>query len=136
MVWDECTDLASLGRYIAGDAKTYQVPLYMQTEVKYFARGSAGAYTGFEGNQIYCFGGTLMVDGKQIYHMVMYVTEEILYRKEKFISRDDEDGVIAHYNNVRLSCPIEDTHCVGGDVTYVWRVSLAEHCPLYHVQNF
>ena len=77
-----------------------------------------------------------MVDGKQIYHMVMYVTEEILYRKEKFVSRDDEDGVIAHYDNVRLSCPIEDTHCVGGDVTYVWRVPLAEHCPLYHVRNF
>ena len=48
MVWDECTDLASLDRYIAGDGKTYQVPLYMQTEVKYFARGSAGAYTGLK----------------------------------------------------------------------------------------
>ena len=46
-----------------------------------------------------------MIDGKEIYNMVMYVTEEILYRKEKFVSRDDEDGVIAHYDNVRLSCP-------------------------------
>ena len=68
--------------------------------------------------------------------MVMYVTEEILYRHEKFISRDDEDGVIAHYDNIRLTCPIEDKHCVGGDVIYVWRIPMKAHCPLYHVRNF
>ena len=63
-------------------------------------------------------------------------TEEILYRSEKFISGDDEDGIIAHYVNVRLTCPIEDEHCVGGDVTHVWPIPLKDHCPLYHVRNF
>ena len=79
-------------------------------EIRYFGLGSATTYTGFEGHQITCSGGTLMVDGEEIHHMVMHVTEEVLYRDEKFISRDDEDGVIAHYDNVRLSCPIEDKH--------------------------
>ena len=59
-----------------------------------------------------------------------------MFRKEKFISRDDEDGVIAHYDNIQLTCPIEDSHCVGGDVTYVWHVPINDHCPLYHVRNF
>ena len=136
MVWDECNDLASLGRYVAGDGKIYQVALNIQMEVRYFALGSATTYTGFEGHQITCSGGTLMVDGEEIHHMVMHVTKEILYRNEKFISRDDEDGVIAHYDNIRVSCPIEDKHCVGGDVAYVWRIPLKTHCPLYHVRNF
>ena len=65
--------------------------------------------------------------------MVMYVTEEILYHAEKFSSRDDGDEVIAHFDNVQLSYPIEDSHCVGGDVTFVWRVPLTDHCPLYHI---
>ena len=60
--------------------------------------------------------------GLEIDNMVMYVTEEPLYRDEKFISREDDDGIIAHYNNVRLTCPAEDSHCVGGDVTYICRV--------------
>ena len=77
-----------------------------------------------------------MVDGSEIDNMVMYVTEEILHRSEKFISRDDEDGVIAHFDHVRLSCPIEDSHGVGGEITYVWHVPLTNHCPLYHVRNF
>ena len=124
MVWDECKDLADLGRYIAGDGKTYKAALNTRMEVRYFALGSATAYTGFEGNQITCSGGTLMVDGEEIHHIVMHVTEEILCRDEKFISRDDDDGVIAHYDNIQLSCPIEDKHCVGGDVTYVWRIPL------------
>ena len=66
----------------------------------------------------------------------MYVTEEILVRDEKFISREEDDGVIAHYNNVRLTCPAEDSHCVGGDVTYIWRMPIKAHCPLYHVRKF
>ena len=37
-----------------------------------------------------------MVDGSEIDNMVMYVTEEILHRSKKFISRDDEDVVSAH----------------------------------------
>ena len=134
--WDKCKELASMGRYIAGDSRTYEIPINTRTEVPYFAYGSATAYTGFEGNQISCSGGALLIDGKEIHHMVMYVTEEILYRNEKFVSRDDEDGVIAHFDNIRLTCPIEDKHCVSGDVTYVWRIPMKEHCPLYHVRNF
>ena len=68
--------------------------------------------------------------------MVMYVTEELLYQDEKFISREDDDCIIAHYNNVQQTCPAEDSHCVGGDVMYIWRVPLKEHCPLYHVLKF
>ena len=68
--------------------------------------------------------------------MVMYVTEELLYRDEKFISRKDDDRIIAHYNNVWLTCPAENSHCVGGDVTYIWRMPLKSHCPLYHVRKF
>ena len=44
--WDQCKELASLGRYIAGDDKTYEVALNTRTEVPYFAYGSATAYTG------------------------------------------------------------------------------------------
>ena len=77
----------------------------------------------------------LLVDGLEIHNMVMYVTEELLYRDEKFISREEDDGIIAHYNNVRLTCPAEDSNCVGGDVTYTWRVPIKTHCPLYHVRN-
>ena len=133
--WNRCKDLATLHHYIAEDLKTYEIPINIRTEVQYFAIGSATAYTGWEGNQITCSGGELVVDGKKINHIVMYVTEEILYRKEKFILREDEDGIFAHYDNVRLTCPVEDEHCVGGEVTYVWRVPLADHCPLYHVRN-
>ena len=68
--------------------------------------------------------------------MVMYVTEELLYRNEKFISREDDDGIIAQYNNDRLTCPAEDNHCAGGDVSYVWHVPLKIHCPLNHVRKF
>ena len=64
------------------------------------------------------------------------MTEELLYHDKKFISREDDDGIIAHYNNVRLTCPVEDSHCIGGDVTYIWRVPLKFHCPLYHVRKF
>ena len=134
--WDQCKELASLGRYIAGDDKTYEVSLNTWTEVPYFAYGSATAYTGFEGNQITCSGHSMLIDGKEIHHMVMFVIEEILYREEKFVTSEDEDTVIAHYDNIRLSCPIEDQRCVGGDVTYVWRVPLKEHCPLYHIRTF
>ena len=66
----------------------------------------------------------------------MYVTEELLYSDEKFISREDDDGVIAHYNNVQLTSPAEDSHCIGSNVTYIWRVLLKSHCPLYHVRKF
>ena len=134
--WNECKSLASLGNYIAGDNRTYEIPINQRTEVRYFAQGSATAYVGFEGNQITCNGGTLLVDGKEIHHMVMHVTEEILYRNEKIIYREDEDGLIAHYNNVHLTCPVEDKHCIGGDVTYVWHIPIQKHCPLYHVRNF
>ena len=89
MVWDECTDLASLGRYIAGDSKTYKVLLEHTNRSSILRSDSATAYTRFEGNPITCSGDTLMVDGKEIYNMVMHVTEEVLYRKEKFVSRDD-----------------------------------------------
>ena len=34
--------------------------------------------------------GKLFVDSLEIDNMVMYVTEELLYRDEKFISREDE----------------------------------------------
>ena len=68
--------------------------------------------------------------------MVMYVTEEVLYHDVKFISREDDEGIIAHYNNVRLTCNAEDSHRIGGDVTYIWRVPLKTHCPLYHVRKF
>ena len=78
----------------------------------------------------------MLIDGKEIHHMVMFVIEEILYREEKFVTSDDEDTVIAHYDNIRLTCPIEDQKCIGGDVTYVWRVPLKEHCPLYHIRTF
>ena len=133
MVWDECRDMASLGRYIAVDGKTYNVTPNHRMEIRYFALGSATTYTGWEGHQISCSGSTLKVDREDINHIVMHVTEEVLFRDEKFISREDDDGVMAHYDNVRLSCPIEDKHCVAGDVTYVWRIPLEKHCPLNHV---
>ena len=63
------------------------------------------------------------MDGLQIDNMVMYVTEELLYRDEKFIFREDDDGTIAHYNNVRLTCPAEDSHCVGGGYVHLARAS-------------
>ena len=134
--WEQCRDLATLGQYIAGDDKTYTVARNTRTEVPYFAYGSATAYTGFQGAQISCTGNTMLIDGKEIHHMVMYITEEILYRDETFVTRDNEDTVVAHYDNVRLTCPIEEQQCVGNDVTYVWRVPLKEHCPLYHVRFF
>ena len=68
--------------------------------------------------------------------MVVHVTEEILYYNEKIVYRDDEDGLSAHFGNIRLTCPVEDKHCVGGDVTYVWQIPLKEHCSLYHVRHF
>ena len=136
MLRDDCKTMASLGRYVAGDGKTYNIPPNHRMEIRYFALGSVTTYTGWEGHHISCSGGTFMVDGEEIHHTVMHVTEEILFRDEKFISREDDDRVIAHYNNVRLSCPIEDKHCVAGDVTYVWHIPLEEHCPLYHVRNF
>ena len=134
--WNECKELASIGQYVAGDGRMYEIPINTRTEIPYFAFGSASAYVGIEGNQITCTGGTIKVDGKDIHHMVMFITEEILYREEKLIVREDEDGVIAHYDNVRLTCPFEDAWCVGGDTTYVWRIPTKKHCPLYHVRNF
>ena len=136
MTRTECKNLASMGQYVASDGKTYSISKNVGKEKNYFASGSATAYTGFHGNQISCTGGKLMEDGAEIDNMVMHVTEEILDRSEKFISRGSEDGVIAHYDNVRLTCFIEDSHCVGGNVTYVWRVPFMTHCPLYHVRNF
>ena len=44
--WDKCKELASLGCYIAGDSRTYEIPLNTRMEVPYFAHGSATAYTG------------------------------------------------------------------------------------------
>ena len=134
--WNHCKELASIGQYVAGDGRAYEIPINTRTEIPYFAYGSATAYVGLEGNQISCSGGSITIDGKVIHHMVMYVTEEILYRDEKFVTREDEDGVIAHYDNVRLTCPFEDEWCVGGDTTYVWRIPAKKHCPLYHVRNF
>ena len=113
-----------MGQFRAGDGKIYSVAKNTRRKVKYFARGNANAYEGWDGSQITCNGGKLMVDGIEIDNMVMYVTEEVLYRDEKFILREDDDGIIAHYNNVRLTCPIEDEHCVGGDVTYIWRIPI------------
>ena len=125
-----------MGQFRAGNGKTYSVAKNTRREISYFALGNANAYDGWDGNQITCNGRKLLVDGIEVDNMVMYVTEELLFRDEKFISREDDDGVIAHYNNVRLTFPIEDSHCVGGDVTYIWRVPLKSHCPLYHVRKF
>ena len=136
MTRTKCKNLASMRQYIARDGITYSISKNVRKEINYFARGSAMAYTGFHGSRISCTRGKLKVDGSDIYNMVMYMTEEILYHSEKFILRDDDDGVIAHFDNVQLSGPIEDSHCVGGDVTYVWRVPLTKHCPLHHVRNF
>ena len=132
---NECRSLA-MGQYKAGDGKTHSIAKNVRKEINYFAKGSANAYTGIYGSQITCTGGALHVDGVEVYNMVMYITEEILYRDEKLISREDDDGIIAQYNNVRLTCPAEDSHCAGGDISYVWRVPHKAHCPLYHVRNF
>ena len=77
--WDQCKELASMGRYIAGDGRTYEIPINTRTEVPYFAYGSATAYVGFEGNQITSSVKALIVDRKEIHHMVMYITEENPY---------------------------------------------------------
>ena len=135
MANNECRGL-QMGQYRAKDGKTYSIAKNTRREISYFALGTANAYDGWDGNQVTCSGGRLLVDGVLVDNMVMYVTEEILFRDEKFILREDDDGVIAHFNNVRLTCPIEDEHCVGGDVTYVWRVPIKSHCPLYHVRRF
>ena len=125
-----------MGQYRAVNGKMYSIARNVRKEINYFARGFAKAYSGFHGSQITCTSGKLLVDGLEIDNMVMYVTEELLYGDEKFITRKEDDGIIAHYNNVRLTCPAEDSHCVGGDVTYIWRVPHKAHCPLYHVRKF
>ena len=125
-----------MGQYRAGDGKTYSTAKNVRKEINYFAKGSASAYTGFYGSQITCTGGTLQVDCVDVDHMVMYITEELLFHDEKFISREDDDRIIAQYNNVWLTCTAENSHCVGGDVSYVWCVPLKVHCPLCHVQIF
>ena len=109
MTRNDCQNMASIGQYVAGNGQTYPVSLNVRREISHFAIGTATAFTIFYRSQIACTGGLLMVDGVEIYNMVLYVTEEILFRKEKFISRDDEDGVIAHFDNMRLTCPIEDS---------------------------
>ena len=128
----ECQFLA-MSQYRAGDGKTYSMAKNVGKEINYFAKGSANAYSGFYGSQITCISGALHINGIEVYNMVMYVTEEILYQDEKFISREDDDSIIAQYNNLRLTCPAEDSHCASGDVSYVWRVPHKIHCPLYHV---
>ena len=90
MTRNDCQIMASIGQYVAGDSKTYPISQNVRREISYFAKGTATAYTGFYGSQISCTGGQLMVDGVEIYNMVMYVTMSC---KEKFISRDDEDGL-------------------------------------------
>ena len=125
-----------MGQYQAGDGKTYSIPKNVRKEINYFAKGSANTYSGFYGSQITCTGGTLQVDGVDVDQMGMYVNDELLFHDEKFISREDDDGIIAQYNNVRLTCPAEDNLCAGGDVSYVWHVPLKIHCPLYHVRKF
>ena len=132
---NECRAL-QMGQFRAGNGKTYSIAKNTRREISYFALGNANAYDGWDGNQITCNGGKLLVDGIEVDNMVMYVTVELLFRDEKFISREDDHGVIAHYNNVRLTCPVEDSHCIGGDGTYIWRVPLKSHCPLYHVLKF
>ena len=132
---NECRAMEN-GNYRAGNGKMYRIARNVRKEINYFARGTANAYSGWDGTQVTCNGGKLVVDGLEIHNMVMYVTEELLFRDEKFISREEDDGIIAHYNNVRLTCPAEDSNCVGGDVTYTWRVPIKAHCPLYHVRKF
>ena len=125
-----------MGQYSAGDGKTCCIAKDVRKEINYFAKGTANAYSGFYGSQNTCTGGTLLVYDVKVDHVVMYITEELYYRDQKFISREDDDGIIAQYNNVRLTCPAEDNHCVSGDVSYVWHVPLKVHCPLYHVRKF
>ena len=132
---NECRAMA-IGEYCAGYGKIYSIDKNVQKEMNYFARSSANAYPGFFGSQITCTGGRLRVDGIEVDNMVMYVTEELLHHDEKFISREDDDGIIAHYNNVWLACPAEDSHCVGGDVSYIWRMPVKDHCPLYNGRKF
>ena len=131
---NECRALQK-GQYRAGDGKTYSIAKNVRKEINYFVRGSTNAYSGFYGSQITCTGGKLLVDGLEVNNKVMYVIEELLYCDEKFVSREDDDGIIVHYNNVRLTCPAEDSHCVDGDVMYIWRMPLKAHCPLYHVRH-
>ena len=57
--WNECKELASIGQYVAGDGRMYEIPINTRTEIPYFAFGSASAYVGIEGNQITCTGGTI-----------------------------------------------------------------------------
>ena len=98
---NECRAL-TMGQYRAGDGKTYSIAKNVRKEINYFARGSANAYSGFCGSQITCTGGKLRVDGIEVDNMAMYVTEELLYHDQKLISREDDDGIIAHYHNVPL----------------------------------
>ena len=118
-------------RVRAGDCKTYSIAKNTCKEINFFAKGSANAYSGFYGCQITCTGGELQIDGVEVDNMV-----KLLYGDEKFISREDDDGIIAQYNNVWLTYSAKNAHCIGGDVSNIWRVLLKVHCLLYHVQKF
>ena len=131
---NECRAL-EMGQYRAGDGKTYSIARNVRTEINYFARGSAKAYSGFYSSQITCTGGKLLVDGLEVDNMVMYVTEELLYRDEKFITRKTMAELL-HITIMSGLPALWRILTASEEMLLTSGVPLKAHCPLYHVPIF
>ena len=138
MPHETCRQMSSINMYTDDTGKRHKAtPNYLLT-IEYYVSGSSVSphKSWLHGTQLTCTGTKMTIGGVEIHNMVTRRVEEILYRKEKIIQRHEDGEIIAFYNNIRLSCPIENKYCLTNSITYIWDIPLKEHCPLYDVKHF
>ena len=132
---EECKKLKTLGKYKAGNGKEYSIPKDQHVTVSYYTHGNAAPYTSWMGSQITCVGDRLRVGTEDVDSMVVYRTEQVFFRDETIIEREDK-SLVAFYDNIRLTCALTDGWCESSLSTYVWDTPASGHCPLYSVKHF
>ena len=133
---DECLRMAR-GRYRDGKGDTHTTALDTWLHARYYKAGKV--YVGHDstlgGSELKCSGTTIMINSESIDRAIVFLEESIIVRKERLIQRND-NSLVAFYENVRLSCPLEDGGCEEGPVTYVWKPPKMDRCHLKVAKTF
>ena len=127
--------LTTSGQYKTGDGREHQIPKDTTYRTSYFALGNTYVYEDPLSTQVSCTGGRIKVLGTDVDRIVQYVTEEILYRDERILQREDT-SLVAFYENLILDCPLDHLHCLRENIMFIWTLGNGKHCPLLSVRFF
>ena len=132
---EECFSIRDERSFVSGDGKRHHIAINNRKIVEYYKHGSVVPYSGDLGTELTCSGSKLRIQGEDIYSMVIHITEEVIFKREKIIRREDT-SLIAFYDNIRINAGIEELGNVQGDTTYIWKIPIDKYCPIFDVKKF